>query len=172
MVADAHPYHVSCWGSNAVGQLGNATHTGTDLYGDPYNQSPSDVIYAGGSLLTDVTAVSAGSRFNCALLSGHTVVCWGSNDADQLGDYHTTVDYTSSPVGVYEASGSLLGSSVAIVDVESGKRHACALDEKSGVFCWGDNTYGQLGTSPGGASSTPTRVDVDVTLFTDDFDGD
>jgi alpha-tubulin suppressor-like RCC1 family protein len=172
LLPDSSPNHVSCWGANAEGQLGNATASGNDGLGHPYNSSPSEVSFDGGGLLLNVSTVSAGGGFNCGLLADHTIRCWGFNDVGQLGDSHTTADHSSSPVGVYSAVGPLLGSAVPVVDVSTGSRHACALTSNSDVFCWGDNSQGQLGSTPGSPTSTPTLVPIDAPIFVDDFDGD
>ena len=172
LLPDSSPYHVSCWGGNAQGQLGNTTSSGTDIYGNPYNSDPSEVIFAGGGLLTDVQAVTQGGAFGCGRLADHTIACWGMNDVGQLGDFHTTAANSPSPVGVYTQSGDLLGSAVPILDVQAGGRHVCALDSNSDVFCWGDNTYGQLGTPFGGSSPVPFKVAVDAPIFTDDLEND
>ncbi|MGK5085623.1 hypothetical protein WDW37_20225 [Bdellovibrionota bacterium FG-1] len=51
-------------------------------------------------------------------------------------------------------------------DITVGTRHACALDSKNQVWCWGDNTNKQLGnlTDPKTlkSSSTPVYVDISV----------
>jgi alpha-tubulin suppressor-like RCC1 family protein len=78
-----------CWGSNDAGQLGSGT---TDDHPTP------DVVIAeppapGGVALSRnaFSAIAAGSRHSCGVAySGlplvGPVLCWGSNDAGQLGD--------------------------------------------------------------------------------------
>jgi hypothetical protein len=54
---------------------------------------------------------------------------------------------------------NLLGGSVSIT---TGRRHSCALTASGGVFCWGENTVGQLGLG-----STANQVNaVAVPSFT------
>lgn len=76
--------------------------------------------------------------------------CIGSNTEGQLGtgafsDQGSTV---SSPV---------LGISRAI-DIASGCRHSCAIDENYQLWCWGSNESGELGDGALSASPTPKRV--------------
>ncbi|WP_441289321.1 hypothetical protein ACSRUE_00590 [Sorangium sp. KYC3313] len=35
---------------------------------------------------------------------------------------------------------------VRAVALAAGREHTCALDEQSGVFCWGGDGQGQIGT--------------------------
>ncbi len=45
------------------------------------------------------------------------------------------------------------------IQVAAGEKHTCALRKDRTVYCWGDNTRGQLGTSAVGTSSTkPVKV--------------
>jgi len=42
--------------------------------------------------------------------------------------------------------------------IAPGDYHTCALLASSGVYCWGDNFYGQLGTGDTTARLSPTAV--------------
>lgn len=73
---------VLCWGDNQRGQLGSGAIdpkglrqvAGTDC-------TPTEV--AG---LRDARAIAVGPAHACALRAGGSVVCWGENQAGQLGD--------------------------------------------------------------------------------------
>ncbi|MCX6516568.1 MAG: RCC1 repeat-containing protein, partial [Actinobacteria bacterium] len=64
---------LSCFGSNNMGQLGQALSTTT-------NSTPTAV-----TLAATVTHVVAGGQFTCALLSTAAVQCFGQNASGQLG---------------------------------------------------------------------------------------
>ncbi len=115
---------VKCWGQNRYGQLGDGTTTD--------RHTPVDV----SGLAGGVTAIAAGQTLSCALTSAGGVKCWGGNDHGELGDGTTTDRH--APVAV-----SGLASGVTAIAV--GYLHACALTSASGVKCWGQNRYGQLG---------------------------
>ncbi|MBN1960687.1 MAG: hypothetical protein JW841_07050 [Deltaproteobacteria bacterium] len=63
--------------------------------------------------------------------------CWGANSDGQLG-----LGYTGSiptePMQVADYSYNF-------VKVKAGTRHTCALTSNKTLYCWGNNSYGQLG---------------------------
>ena len=131
---------VKCWGNNGFGQLGN----------DSGIQSLTPVAISG--LSSGVTAISAGNRHSCALLSTGAVKCWGYNDFGQLGDGSGI--QSSTPVAV-----SGLSSGVTAISTLSSGFHTCALLSTGAVKCWGHNYYGQLGDATSGTDRlTPVAV--------------
>ena len=141
---------VQCWGAGDSGQLGNG---GTDdsnlpvvvsVLTDPADSS-SDL-----TPLTDVTLISTGASYSCALLADGTVQCWGAGDSGQLGNSGDT--NSNTPVTV---------SNIATATrVSAGASHACALLADGTVQCWGLNGEGQLGNSGDTNSNTPVTVSV------------
>jgi len=127
---------VWCWGDNRFGQLGNGTSA----------DSLTPVLVR---RVTDAVAIASGSDHSCAVLGTGRVACWGNNDYGQLGD--GTTGY-ANPDRVFVRR---VGDAVAVAASAS---HTCALRESGRVFCWGDNTYGQLGD--GTADPRFTRVSV------------
>ncbi len=127
-----------CWGVNDYGELGDGTHT-------PRTQ-PRQVLLPGGVVLRFVTA---GSDHTCGLTVDGAVLCWGSNDEDQLGD--GSGSGSTIPVAV-ELSGAEIRS------VVSGSYHNCAVDWDDRLYCWGENTFGQIGD--GSTTNRPTPVEI------------
>ena len=99
-------------------------------------------------------AVAAGGEFACAILDDGGVRCWGANDRGQLGDGSTL--YRPVPVDV----AGLPGAPSRALTIAAGWSHACAVVSQGGqVFCWGDNTTGELGPAATGPFS-PLPVPV------------
>lgn len=126
---------VWCWGQGEDGQLGRGD--------DASSPTPGPVT----GLPSSVTQLRSGGQCSCVLTgSPADVRCWGRMAGDGL------LFPTSMAVDTPEA----------VLDVQVGDRHACALLQGGRVQCWGDNTYGQLGTV-GPSINTP----VDVVGLTD-----
>lgn len=96
------------------------------------------------------TAVTAGERFTCALLSEGSVACWGYDSEGELGNGTMSEFGTDMP-------GLVTGISAA-TEVAAGEDHACALIAGGSVDCWGSNYSGQLGDGTMSNSATPVAV--------------
>ncbi len=125
---------VWCWGDNQAGQLGdgNGSHHMCMDSTSSYDCSLSPVQ---ATTLTGATQLAAGNENACAVMSDHTVMCWGDNALGQLGQGNT--DAASAPVAVPGITNA--------TKVTVGIRHACAILDTGHVMCWGANDYGQLG---------------------------
>jgi alpha-tubulin suppressor-like RCC1 family protein len=96
------------------------------------------------------TAVAAGDEHACAVTSDGGLLCWGKNDAGQLGPGAAGLLRSVRPVTV-----PLTG----VTAVAAGGQQTCALlgsGATSSVSCWGANAAGQLG----GGSTTATAAIV------------
>ncbi len=95
-----------------------------------------------GGLLAGKTAtsVSVGYGHICAIADGKAY-CWGGNSSGQLGNGTTTT--SSTPVAV--GTGGIF-SGKTIQSISAGSNYTCALTTDNVAGCWGENTYGQLGT--------------------------
>ena len=127
-----------CWGVNISRQLGDGSNTDSSV--------PVDVV----GLDEGVNDIDAGWQFSCALTSAGAVLCWGANDAGQLGNGDAgTSQY--EPVAVFG-----LDSGVQILSV--GDYHACAITSDGGAVCWGSNSLGRLGNGSTVSSDIPVSV--------------
>jgi alpha-tubulin suppressor-like RCC1 family protein len=129
-----------CWGGNLSGQLGSDS-----IPVLPTSQTSDPVQVTG----TTWQSVSAGESHTCAIMLDGTLWCWGSNTSGQLGD--NTLDSTSTPVAVITS-----GQTWAMV--AAGVTHTCALATGGSLWCWGDNSAGQLGIGSNYPGKIPTRV--------------
>jgi Regulator of Chromosome Condensation (RCC1) repeat protein len=144
-----------CQGVDSVGQLGVVSTPGTpdapswmprDNYGTPFiNTTVLSSIGVGTDGVDRVARSSAGSYYVCGDVTDGTVQCVGSNSAGQLG---TTGGNRADARAVVNASGSTL----QLHGVTTGSTHACALDASGYAWCWGGDTFGELGNNTSGAN--------------------
>ena len=118
---------ITCWGDNAVGQLGNGTKN---------NFSSVPVGVQG---ITDATAITTGggiiiASHSCALHQTGSMSCWGNNTWGQLGIGQSTgywQDDTDSSVPVR------VNGITDATAITAGDGHTCALHQTGTITCWG-----------------------------------
>ena len=146
---------VACWGDNSAGELGSILITNDKGPTSTYPQLVSGT----GSNGTVITSVAVGAWHACALTQTGGVMCWGWNMSGQLGIGLDPVvqEFAYAPTPVLGSSGN--GALTGIVAVTSGDFHSCALTSAGTVYCWGGNTFGQLGNNSSAASENlPVQV--------------
>lgn len=142
---------VKCWGDNTYGQLGDGT-----IANKTFNQAK--II----TNLTNVSQITAGNNFNCALLDNKKVKCWGVNKeidsftqkayggalgqgaCDGLSSTDPEVVYFYNKMGYncdlnysavpLEVPSKFLNN---VVKIEANSLGVCALLENKTVKCWG-----------------------------------
>ncbi len=107
--------------------------------GTSYSCSTSPVPVAGGLVFISLTT---GWFHTCGLSRSGTAYCWGDNVEGQLGN-GSGVDSSLVPVPV---SGGL-----TFVALSAGSLHTCGLTSTHAVYCWGDDSWGELGDGREGA---------------------
>jgi len=115
-----------CWGSNSSLRLGTSGLSGHQLVPVPVAAVGTD----------SWTAIAAGGEHTCGLQSDGGLWCWGANDVGQVGNDSTAI----APIPVRVGDGS-----VSWVAVVAGGEHTCGLTDAGVRWCWGGNTYSQLG---------------------------
>ncbi|MEV1175243.1 hypothetical protein [Nonomuraea sp. NPDC049784] len=124
------------WGQNSLGQLGIGSTT----------DSPSPV-HVGSA--TTWAKPAAGGAFACAVRTDGTLWCWGDNSKGQLG-LGDLINRTS-PVQV-----TTPGTWSAVT---AGAAHTCGKRTTgNSVWCWGNNSFGQLGLGDHTNRKTPAQL--------------
>lgn len=145
-----------------IGTASNRGHGAVwSLTGDAFGWG-TELSMGGGATVVDgpspapgplppVQSMTAGESFTCAHLVDGTVRCWGDNAVGQIGDPSAgrTARTPFEPVG--------LG---AVVQMDAGPTHTCAVRRGGEVVCWGNNFNGESG-DPG---SLHGSVDVPLTV--------
>jgi len=146
-----------CWGDNTQGELGTGTAGSPSTV--PVAVSVSGVL--AGKTLTQISAdggtATPFTNHTCTLDSAGAAYCWGDNSRGEIGNGGTTTPQ-SSPVAV--TGGALAGK--VLTQVTTGAASSCALDTVGLAYCWGDDTYGQVGNN----TTTTTPVTSPVAVYT------
>ncbi len=136
---------VWCWGQNITGQLGDGT---TD--------SPRRTPVA--AQITGVTHLTAGLNHTCATKNDGSVWCWGQNNLGQVG---LSTSSAAEPVP------KQVPALANIVEINAGGyeqagpiSHTCARERSGHVWCWGSNTFGELGNDTSSSQvSAPSTIE-------------
>lgn len=152
---------VWCWGADDKGQiLGPAGASACPL--GPCRPTPARI-----PGLPNVVQISAGGDQTCALDPDGGVWCWGSNAGAGLGHSPTTdpmctVGGATVPCNAQPAAvAGLPGPATSVTSGQSS--FACALVSGGSVYCWGDDSYAELGPAgDGGPSPSPQLVITDA----------
>lgn len=128
-----------CWGSNDDGRLGiNETSTAN-------KNKPTKVLNSDNSVFSDVSSISAGSNYTCAITKQSSrAYCWGNNQYGKLG-VNSEVASFISPKAV---SGSNNTQFQSMSKIAAGTDHTCGIAKSDNkAYCWGHNYKGQLGNN-------------------------
>ncbi len=173
-----------CWGEDDDGQLGNGQTTLTYVYAPQqvpnlagvtdfglessafFAITDGGLVYAGqaptstGPVTTPTALPIAGTPVSlasgelnsaeCAVLTPGSVDCWGSYGSDWF-----TTPGPPNATAVPTAVANLPSNVVAVATTDE---HGCALTFDGNVYCWGSNSFGDLGIG----STTPSLTAVGV----------
>jgi alpha-tubulin suppressor-like RCC1 family protein len=136
-----------CWGYGLNGALGDGSKT----------HSAVPVAVAGGLTFSKI---SAAFFYTCGIASDGAY-CWGRNRFGNLGT-DTGICPNEGAANAYcpVAVPLKVSGPQTFVDISATERVACGLTASGAAFCWGDNTFGELGNGTSSASLTPTPVAV------------
>lgn len=128
---------VVCWGDDATGALGDPNVTG----GSSWRPVKAAAVVG-------ATSLSVGSGHVCAA-SAATTWCWGLGRRGQLGTGATSDARTGLVVA---------GAPAGVRQLALGYRFTCALAGAGAIWCWGENTDGQIGDGTLTDALVPVRV--------------
>lgn len=154
---------IYCWGSNERGTVGNNS---SSMVTSPTLVSTLNL----GTSYTATELSTSGTRsYNmCAIVDGKAW-CWGNNEAGQVGNGTSGSTIIRVPTKVTD-TGVLAGKTVTSISQDgtfngsSGYTHVCAVAD-GGVYCWGENAYGELGRATSSPNNTADSS-VPVAVYT------
>ena len=181
-----------CWGSNFFGSLGDGTMThrsspvpvpgagtvanvtaGTDFTCALHTDRTVVCWGAGGNGITgdgstaqrstpmanvtglnDAVQIAAGGSHVCALRATGAVQCWGTNGSGELGTSNATPSTVPAAV--------VTGFTAAVAQISASESGTCARQTDGKVYCWGANTWGQVGDGTTTTRLRPTNPAIGV----------
>jgi alpha-tubulin suppressor-like RCC1 family protein len=96
------------------------------------------------------TRLTLGYRHTCGLTAAHNVFCWGDNEFGELGRGTSGLGANPTP--------ALVTGSHTFTDVQAGAQHTCGLTTAGEAWCWGANSFGELGLGTRDELLQPTPV--------------
>ena len=95
--------------------------------------------------------MSTGAYHTCGTRSDHTLWCWGDSQNGALGDGTGAPHALPGQVGTATTWSSVAPAQFAYF-------HSCATSTDGGVWCWGENSLGEIGDGTVKAAPRPVRV--------------
>lgn len=139
---------VYCWGSPATNLSDPIQPLDRALPQPvPMPEPIAQVATIGKSSSTATTRIRG-----CAVGSSGDLYCWGPNESGEIGD--GTENYATTATKV-------IGLPALVAQVRTTPKATCALLVDGTVYCWGDDTTGQLGN---GVIKVPSSVPQKVVL--------
>ncbi len=145
------------FGLNNYGQLGSTTNNGTN---NP-NPTPTlvNVFGQGGA----ITAIAAGTDFSLVLDSTGQLFAFGDNQFGQLGTTVNSGQNLPNPTPMLITP--MPGQTGSVKQVVAGGFHTLVLTSSGQLFGFGENNYGQLGSSADNGTTTPHPTPTLISVF-------
>jgi len=136
---------VYCWGMNAGGEVGD----GTINHSSPFDNVRRTPFHLGK--ITNLKTMALGHMLSLAIAGEGVIWVWGgTTHLEPLID------------GKYKSHlvPERLNVAVRLQSLSTSGAHACGIDAKNQLFCWGTNDYGELGDGTDTARPVPQRVEL------------
>ena len=147
-------------GNSASVESSNAN----DPVGDQSSGDAQAIAYINAQGAGTVAEIAAGGDHTCARTTGGAqggaVFCWGDNEWGQLGTGQTEVP-AESDVPLRVVGGAQPNDFLSdALEISAGYDHTCVRTGNGTAFCWGANSFGELGSgvNQDDGEAEPTQV--------------
>jgi alpha-tubulin suppressor-like RCC1 family protein len=140
---------IFCWGDNEFGQLGRKILSPARGQYGRVTAGPNT--FNAGEEIT----MLAGGTHTCGYSNSGIPFCWGENYYGQLGDNSKTSNPNPTKVDLRN-----LTEGERFTSLSTKYDYNCGLTNIGKAYCWGRNSYGQLGDGSKIDKSIPTPIDT------------
>jgi alpha-tubulin suppressor-like RCC1 family protein len=134
------------WGSNSFGQVGDGT-----------NASRSTPRQVGTATNWKQVSAAVGNNHSLAITNSGTLWAWGNNSNGQIGDNTAGLTSRSTPRQVGTANNWKQAS--------AGSLTSAAIKTDGTLWCWGNNTQGQIADNTTTSRLTPRQEFTSTTIW-------
>jgi alpha-tubulin suppressor-like RCC1 family protein len=137
-----------CWGNNDEGLVGDGTTTNRLV--------PTPV--GGGHQFASLASTDGefSGEHMCAITLSGDAYCWGQNANGELGAVTSTC--TADPTLPCSTVPVLVSGGHKWRSLAVGERFTCGITTDDAVYCWGQNSTGELGNGSGTDSTEPVLI--------------
>lgn len=122
---------VWCWGDGRFGAIGD--HPGP-VY--KYMTNTPKQVFG----ISTAKSITAGKQHVCAVLASDELRCWGTGP------------------GIVQGGPSAVPGLPPVIAASATEAATCAVDVSRAVWCFGDNTYGEMGVTPNGPRAVTAPI--------------
>jgi len=150
-------YKTYCWWDNTEGKLGTNADINSDFLslGDIYDSYP---VKSRNNQLKFFNKISTGINFSCGIeYQTEKLFCWG--ESNNIG-----IENLSESFYNYALFINIKAKEIVLnrFSNEGFSRHHCLIDNYGHLYCWGDNSFGQVGNADSDSEYIQAREPIDI----------
>ena len=139
--------------------------SGLNFYGQHANGTATDSVRFGPTQFTNVSSIALSQASSCAITTTGRTICAGSDGSGNFGrgSAGPLVNSSVTDVTPFHPSGGY-------TKISMGGFHSCGIHTSGQLYCWGANTFGELGIGTADGTNAIARAPTAVPGMTNIID--